>query len=192
MSFTQRGGLFTHMTVHSDHRPHKCDVCGLGWEQTDNFQGGNWIITNYCQFTRFKRKRTMQDHRKTHTDELEYKCTQCEKAFRKKISLRRHLEYHSGEIVKPFICDFCGKGFRLNANLVVCALSYCSLLSWDIIDFLPSLTHRSIEEFTLVKSHTFANIVHRISAQCPASTVIWRRSTVGANAANQCMPTLIF
>lgn len=30
MSFTQRGGLFTHMTVHSDHRPHKCDVCGLG------------------------------------------------------------------------------------------------------------------------------------------------------------------
>lgn len=30
MSFTQRGGLFTHMTVHSDNRPHKCDVCGLG------------------------------------------------------------------------------------------------------------------------------------------------------------------
>lgn len=30
MSFTQRGGLFTHMTVHSDHRPHKCEVCGLG------------------------------------------------------------------------------------------------------------------------------------------------------------------
>lgn len=30
VSFTQRGGLFTHMTVHSDHRPYKCDICGLG------------------------------------------------------------------------------------------------------------------------------------------------------------------
>lgn len=70
-------------------------------------------------FGRFKRKRTMQDHRKTHTDELEYKCDQCEKAFRKKISLRRHLEYHSGSVAKPFVCDFCEKGFRLNANLVV-------------------------------------------------------------------------
>lgn len=68
----------------------------------------------------------MQDHRKTHTDDLEYKCNQCEKAFRKKISLRRHLEYHTGSIVKPFICDFCGKGFRLNANLVVCILFYTS------------------------------------------------------------------
>lgn len=60
----------------------------------------------------------MQDHRKTHTDELEYKCNQCEKAFRKKISLHRHLEYHTGSIVKNFVCDFCGKSFRLNANLV--------------------------------------------------------------------------
>lgn len=77
----------------------------------------------------------MQDHRKTHTDELEYKCTQCEKAFRKKISLRRHLEYHSGEIVKPFICDFCGKGFRLNANLVVSSLLCCSALSLDFTTF---------------------------------------------------------
>ncbi|XP_031638324.1 zinc finger protein 883-like [Contarinia nasturtii] len=96
MSFTQRGGLYTHMTVHSDYRPHKCEVCGLG----------------------FKRKRTMQDHRKTHTDSLDWKCTQCDKAFRKKISLRRHLEYHTGSILKPFTCDFCGKGFRLNANLI--------------------------------------------------------------------------
>lgn len=71
-------------------------------------------------YFRFKRKRTMQDHRKTHTDELEHKCNQCEKAFRKKISLQRHLEYHTGSITKPFVCDFCGKAFRLNANLVVC------------------------------------------------------------------------
>lgn len=85
----------------------------------------------------------MQDHRKTHTHSHEFKCDQvgCEKAFRKKISLVRHLEYHSGEIsrqskmifhalfainnpilflfeCRPFICEFCSKGFRLSANLV--------------------------------------------------------------------------
>lgn len=73
------------------------------------------FITSYS----FKRKRTMQDHRKTHTTAHEYKCDQCDKTFRKKRSLKLHMEYHSGEIVKPFPCDFCGKTFRLNANLVV-------------------------------------------------------------------------
>lgn len=33
-------------------------------------------------------------------------------------SLKRHLEYHSGTVKKPFACDVCGKGFRLNVNLV--------------------------------------------------------------------------
>lgn len=78
----------------------------------------------------------MQDHRKTHTDELEYKCNQCDKAFRKKISLRRHLEYHTGSIVKPFICDFCGKGFRLNANLVV-RVSNNLMNIMSVVQYLP-------------------------------------------------------
>lgn len=80
LSFTQKGGLSTHMTVHSDNRPFKCDFCNLG----------------------FKRKRTMQDHRKTHTHSHEFKCDQdgCQKAFRKKISLLRHREYHSGQIYR--------------------------------------------------------------------------------------------
>lgn len=30
------------------------------------------------------------------------------------------MEYHTGLIAKPFVCDVCGKGFRINANLVVC------------------------------------------------------------------------
>lgn len=29
------------------------------------------------------------------------------------------MEYHTGTVVKPFVCDICGKAFRLNFNLGV-------------------------------------------------------------------------
>lgn len=68
----------------------------------------------------FKTERLLKSHQKSHT-EHQFKCTQCEKSFRHKHSLEKHKEYHTGSIAKPFICDICGKGFRINANLVVCS-----------------------------------------------------------------------
>lgn len=120
----------------------------------------------------------MQDHHKTHTHELEYKCNQCDKAFRKKISLHRHLEYHTGMVAKPFICDFCGKAFRLNANLVVCVRSYVDkfamLLSTSDSLFLLKCLYRfrNIDESIRERNHTFVNIVHQTFVQCPVFIAI--------------------
>lgn len=75
----------------------------------------SWLLCNLS--IRYKLKCILNAHLKSHT-KFEFKCNQCEKVFRKKISLKRHLEYHTGTVVKPFACDYCDKTFRLNFNLV--------------------------------------------------------------------------
>ncbi|OMJ75694.1 hypothetical protein SteCoe_25101 [Stentor coeruleus] len=42
-------------------------------------------------------------------------CTVCNKNFKEKHKLRRHMMVHTGE--KPFPCSFCGKSFALEYNL---------------------------------------------------------------------------
>lgn len=68
-------------------------------------------------FDRFKTKRLLALHLKKHAGR-QFNCNQCEKTFRSTQSLKRHLEYHTGVIKKPFACDVCGKGFRLKTNLI--------------------------------------------------------------------------
>lgn len=60
----------------------------------------------------------MASHRKRHTA-AQYKCNQCDKAYRDKQNLTKHLETHTGSIEKRFVCDFCGMGFRRNTELKV-------------------------------------------------------------------------
>lgn len=73
------------------------------------------LIHFYC---RYKTKRLLGKHQITHT-EYEHKCTECDRAFRKKASLRVHMESHTGVINKPLFCDVCGKSFRKNYELTV-------------------------------------------------------------------------
>lgn len=128
IGYYHREGLSRHLqSVHSDPLdwPYKCEVCGMGYEKTNAifFPSTFQHHPNTCIcfpiefFNRFKIKNGLYNHRKKHTD-FQHKCKKCGKAFRKRVSLRRHLEYHTGTIVKPFVCDFCGKSFRLNINLV--------------------------------------------------------------------------
>ncbi|XP_066434782.1 oocyte zinc finger protein XlCOF8.4-like [Eleutherodactylus coqui] len=56
-------------------------------------------------------------HRRSHTVEKTYSCSECEKSFIKKSHLDRHKKTHTGE--KPYACAECGKCFLDKSSLVI-------------------------------------------------------------------------
>ncbi|XP_076437478.1 uncharacterized protein LOC143276715 [Babylonia areolata] len=51
-----------------------------------------------------------------------FKCDTCNRVFRKKEALTRHLPVHSE--VRPYVCDICGKGFSQVGNLTIHVLQH--------------------------------------------------------------------
>lgn len=92
------------------------NVIHANWGKTFDARRGNFVL-KFHFLRRFKTNRLLRLHSRTHTNR-QYDCNQCEKSFRSTQSLKRHLEYHTGVIQKPFGCDLCEKVFRLKANLV--------------------------------------------------------------------------
>ncbi|XP_061618540.1 zinc finger protein 37-like isoform X3 [Phyllopteryx taeniolatus] len=52
-----------------------------------------------------------------HTDNKQWKCSQCGKTFASKRSLKQHMKLHTGE--KPFACSDCGQRFTYKGNLKI-------------------------------------------------------------------------
>lgn len=69
---------------------------------------------------RFKTRHALMSHLTVHAD-FQFKCSQCDKMFRKKDFLRRHMAFHMETKVKPHACDFCEKSFRRIPELRVCS-----------------------------------------------------------------------
>ncbi|XP_030030988.2 zinc finger protein 354B [Manduca sexta] len=94
---------------------HICDICGK------SFRGNAFLVYHkrtHSEERQFKcgtcgkafhNPTNLHMHEKTHSDVRPYPCTVCFKAFKCKGALDRHFRCHTG--VKPYSCEVCGKSF---------------------------------------------------------------------------------
>lgn len=97
-NFATRTGLNEHMeTIHQPREKGQvqCNECG------------KWLMNNRC----------LKTHMILHSD-AEFRCNQCDYITKKKILLNRHLlTQHSND--KPFVCNLCGRAFKMKRALTV-------------------------------------------------------------------------
>ena len=77
----------------------------------------------------FRTHRHLKLHEITHTEkenidsDFRYPCSDCDKKFKNRITLKNHLSVHTGK--RDFKCDVCDKSFRVQAGVYTHKKYYC-------------------------------------------------------------------
>lgn len=80
-----------HIRIHLGIKPYECHVCKR----------------------RYHKKRLLNEHCSYHTGKKLYECKECDKTFRYRKNFKSHAECHVEEMNSSYLCEICGKNFKL-------------------------------------------------------------------------------
>ncbi|WAR12621.1 ZFP26-like protein, partial [Mya arenaria] len=120
----QRQDLAQHMLTHSHEKPLKCDTCDFtckrNWELTSHRLSHSDVKPFKCNHpgctAATKTNSDLVKHMRTHKTIRDFICHLCQKGYKDKASLNKHVRFvHVGE--KKFECDNCGNKFKSKISL---------------------------------------------------------------------------
>ncbi|XP_075224189.1 uncharacterized protein LOC142326011 isoform X2 [Lycorma delicatula] len=118
-SFTSKGILQEHLTIHSDDAPWNCSKCNKKFKTKYRLK----IHMDTHRETPYQcpkcpvllsTRRTLRMHLVVHRDTKAYQCPTCGKAFRRAKDLKNHNNLHTGR--RPYTCPFCSRTFANGSN----------------------------------------------------------------------------
>lgn len=125
------------MKTHIEDRPHVCTTCGFAFKTRVNLIAHIKIHNNERNFIcptcgkMFIRSHALKKHMFSHIDERfvlyisisssyinnnffrPFKCPHCPKSSKSSQQFKKHLETHNANAVKPHVCEFCNRSFKI-------------------------------------------------------------------------------
>lgn len=170
-----------HLQSHRNERHYICHQCGKGFKNSGALsrhtrEVHNRLLRFTCDICNasFTCKRTMEEHKLTHSSNRSYvcdrcgkgfrlqsslnihvkvhlnlfpfKCTVCSQKFKRKQELHSHISIHTGE--KPYKCNVCNKKFRLKIEL-----TNHSVVHSDERSFSCSICHQNFKQKRYATRH---------------------------------------
>ncbi|XP_034248697.1 PR domain zinc finger protein 15-like isoform X2 [Thrips palmi] len=118
-SFSSKGVLQEHLTIHSDEEPWHCTKCTKKFKtkyrlkiHMDTHRDTPYSCP-HCPL-QLSTRRTLRMHLVVHRDTKAYQCATCGKAFRRAKDLKNHNNLHTGR--RPYTCPFCSRTFANGSN----------------------------------------------------------------------------